>query len=70
MVNNLYLVLVVVFRTAGIYLCVSAIFVGLTSKIMGLAEKMSFVFFLSFGLGILLWFAAKLVARLITNDLK
>jgi uncharacterized membrane protein len=74
MVNNLYPVLVVVFRVAGLYLCLSALFGGLAINAIGVGRvpmqaSMGGMLFLSFGLGIVLWLLSKRAARLITKDL-
>ena len=77
MVKNLYLILVVVSRVTGLYLCVSACFGIVTSSLLGSVGHMNmkiqapftFALILSFILGAVLLFLAKPLARAFTSDL-
>lgn len=74
--KNLYMILVVVSRVAGLYLCVANCFAILTGGFMRAAGHMpmqgaiTVVWILGFILGAALLFLAKPIARALTSDLE
>ena len=70
MVKNLYLILVVIFRLVGIYIGCAAIVTLIASIFTGFVLGMAFLTFMGCCSGILLWYVAKPLAKLITNDLE
>lgn len=76
MVKNLYLILVVLSRVAGLYLCVNACIVIVTSSLMGstglprIQGPFILALILSFIMGAICLFLAKPIARAFTNDLE
>lgn len=76
MVKNLYLILVVLSRVVGLYLCLNSCIVIVTGSLMGSSGQslirgpFTFAVILSFILGAILLFLAKPIARAFTNDLE
>jgi len=75
MIQNLYVILVVAARVAGLYLCIANCFAILSSSLLKAGGHMPvqgaiiFVWILGFILGAVLLFMAKPFARALTRDL-
>ena len=76
MEKQLYMILVVASRVAGLFICVSNCLAILTGSLWGIAGNMpmrgmfTFALILNFALGALLLFTAKPIAKALTSNLE